>query len=186
MKKTKFVVAFLLVCVLSIGGAVSVFGAVSYGGEYMDVVASDSKMYNIPYFENKNVLFLKKGTYEYLLVSPVVNNIYNESQLYILCTLWQRVTSADDSSWKNSNESEFFVIPISAIDSYVYYANESLTYDGTVFFQQTEAPVARVAVVLPEMVQAEVIPILTIVIGGLALLIGSMVLLPKLKLFLRA
>ncbi len=187
VKKRKFIVAFLLVCVLSMGGAVSVFAFVDYKGDYTDVIASDLNTYTIPGFSDKNVLFLTYGGYEYLYVSPETDNNYNSSglypdDLYIKAVLWKRKSGG---TWTSQRELLNYPISKSSISSYVYYANEDIAYDGTVFFQRTEVPAAVVARILPETVEAEVKKILAVAVGCLALVIGSMVLLPRLKLYLK-
>lgn len=183
MKKTKFIVAFLLVCVLSIGGAVVVFAGTSYEGEYMDLYIGDT-VYTVPNVEG-DYLFLKYGNtgLYYMFDSPNVIEVRRSDTGDTVVVGFKAMYQKSGEKWsvvQGANTNLGLQLALN-----LYACNIDLKdSSGTVVFSKTEVPVVVAARVLPEKVAGEVKTILTIAIGGLALLIGSMVLLPKLKIFL--
>ncbi len=184
MEKRKFIVAFLLVCVLSMGGAVSVFADTAYSGDYMQITASftSSGVYNVPKTASP-YLFLRyddlQGDHYYFIVNPTnVNSLDNGFYTSVSGTIYKV-----SGPWVLSS-SDSVKITSSYIKGYVSTQN-LYNSSGTLVFQRTEVPTAVVARILPETVEAEVKKILVVAVGCLALVVGSMVLLPKLKLYLR-
>lgn len=184
MKKTKFIVAFLLVCVLSIGGAVVVFADNLYDGSTMTISSEDGVSYVVPFVDvtTHNYLLLDFGNPVAVLVdAEMIGNTTHRS--FTHQTLY---SSADGGkTWNIVSRSGRVEYSYTYYNLQRYISSCDVSFENKVVFRKTEVPIARAAVVLPEKVGAEVKTILTIAIGGLALLIGSMVLLPKLKLFLR-
>ena len=82
-------------------------------------------------------------------------------------------------------------IVTSSVDIYTF-SNPSMSYRTTsyiaenstaIFFQRPPVPIVELAISLTKTVQKQTATILPIVVGCLALLIGSLILVPKLKIF---
>lgn len=184
MKKTKFIVAFLLLCVLSIGGAVNVFAFTLYEGEYANLYIGDTT-YTAPKVGG-NYLFLRygnTGTY-YMFDNPSIVEVRKSDSGDCVVIGFKTMYQKLGEKWSIVPGANTNLELQSALSLYACNVDLKDSSDAVVF-PKTEVPVVLAARVLPERVAGEVKTILTIAIGGLALLIGSMVLLPKLKLFLR-
>lgn len=182
MKKTKFIVAFLLVCVLSIGGAVVVFGA-PYEGKYMDLYIGDAT-YSVPVVEG-NYLFMNYNGMYYMFDSPSITKyVNNSSGGYDVNISYVSMYQKIGNTWQAvTGTATAFTLNRSLL---AYGCNVDLKSPNgnTVVFQKTEVPIARVAMVLPEEIAGTARTITIVAVGCLALLVGSIILLPKLKIFL--
>lgn len=180
MKKIKLIVAFLLVCVLSIGGAVVVMADSAYSGDFMQIPCDfvDGGKSNVPSTDLPYLYVRDNADVDYFIINPVISKALDSGGYVTVAGSMYKCSS----SWARSS-SDSLTVRIDYIKGYV--SSQDL-YDssGTLVFRKTEVPVVVAARVLPEKVGAEVKVILTIAIGGLALLIGSITLLPKLKKFL--
>lgn len=183
MKKTKFLVAFLLLCVLSIGGAVNVFAFTLYEGEYMDLYIGDAT-YTAPKVGG-NYLFLRygnTGTY-YMFDNPSIVEVRKSDSGDCVAIGFKTMYQKLGEKWSIVPGANTNLELQSALS--LYACNVDLKdSSGTVVFPKTEVPVVLAARVLPEKIAGEVKMITIVAVGCLALLIGSIVLLPKLKRFL--
>lgn len=185
MKKTKFIAAFLLVCVLSIGGAVNVFAFTSYEGECMDLHIGDVT-YTAPKVSG-NYLFLRygnTGTY-YMFDSPSIVEVRKSDSGDCVVIGFKTMYQKIGEKWSIIPGANTNLALQSALS--LYACNVDLKdSSGTVVFLKPEVPIVAVARVLPEKIAGTVKTITIVAVGCLALLIGSIVLLPKLKRFLVA
>ena len=190
MKKTKFIVAFLLVCVLSIGGAVVVFGA-TYEGSYMTVTLNDDSQVQVPFVDltKHEYLFVvwnaSAKPYYTLFVDPELT-AYG-SAYGIKCSLYyesQTLPDGNMTAWTVMTNNAPFNFNRAYYTVSSYASTVQLDYDGKVVFRKAEVPVVVAARVLPEKIAGTVKTITVVAVGCLALLIGSIVLLPKLRRFL--
>lgn len=105
-----------------------------------------------------------------------------------------RYTSSDGSSWTLKGPTYFtggltlvesnYEVIASNVD--VYVRNSSYEYNNfdEIFFQRPPIPIVELAIPLTATIQNQTAKILPIAVGCLALLIGSITLLPRLKMFL--
>lgn len=191
MKKTKFILAFLLVCVFGIGGTVVVFADVKNdisaldcsvcGADNMDFSNLITSKYFIVMCENSNsqVHLLMQSD------SPIVATLGTKGAVYLNVQSVDRVSKGSVVGKVDMTQRpNGFVLTNVPFSWYTYVSHDILDSDGNVFFRSTEVPVVAVARVLPEKVAGAVKRILTIAIGGLALVLGSIILLTKLKKYL--
>lgn len=171
MKVFKRYLPLLCAALLIIGSSMTVFASSlefpsDYDPKYNYVVIKDSSKY---YFVASTGNFYVNKTDGALLIDSGSNKFY---------------TSSDMTNWKFSHASDNTTV-YSGSKFEVCYSKKNIYYnDDTPFFPQPRVPVAKMAVPLGEMVQKQVGKILPVAVGCLALLIGSIVLLPRLRIFL--
>ena len=182
MKKTKFLVAFLLVCVLSIGGAVVVFAGTNYEGEYMDVYIDDTA-YSAPKVEG-DYLFLRYSSIWYMFDSPNIVEVRRSDTGDSVVIGFKAMYSKSGEKWSVIQGINTNLGLKSALEFYAC-STDLKDSSGTMVFPKTEVPITRAAMVLPAEIAGAVKTITIVAVGCLALLIGSITLLPRLKTFLR-
>lgn len=168
MKKLKFrlILPLLLSLVLVLGSCMTVFAAtysfpegyIDYGYNFI-VDFGDNLIY---WTSDKPFIISKDAAGGLMLSSPG-------------CTKKRRIMN-DNSNFTNYPESSTKAI---ALNGLVVYSDHNLFYDdGTLFFR---VPLARLAVPLKGEIMKHLKTILPVGVGCLALLTGSVVLLPRLR-----
>ena len=205
-KKNRFVrwLPFICATLLLLGSSMSVFAATVYHLP-SDIVDKSEKVFGS---SDYNYLIYRNEDNYYIVVIPSYAVFYHDTSyqfdLWYNSSEYMIASSSDGSNWNelegyaggapqkantyNSNSSK---IVTSNVDVYTISANASyketswIKENSTgVFFQRPPVPIAELAIPLTATVQKQTGIILPIAVCCLALLIGSIVLLPRLKIFL--
>lgn len=178
MKNKVKVFLMVLLGVLCIGGTTTIFASDS---EPRSITLSDGFMLkNIPSTSDK-FLIIKQNNGYYLVYYDFdfVPDLADLSSSK--CSFSCLYKTKDGLSFVQQGVNDFHYIL--AMGELIYSTDDIYCTDGSVFFRVPVDPIMSVQE-LPEKIIAQIKIILSIAIGGLALLIGSIVLLPKLKKFL--
>lgn len=175
MNKSKFIVALLLICAMCVGGSVAVFASTAYEGDTMvirDALGSDVV---VP-FTDADYLYLYNGSYRYFLTNPRVDKKQGDS--YVV--KGDKSFCYTDGNWVYSG-----VLSHLPTQQWSYVITCDVFYDSDLVFQKTVVPVVGAVRNLPDQVLPMIKTIVIVGIGGLALVIGFLILPKKLWLFLR-
>ena len=176
MKKLKKLFFVLLTGIMILGGSVACLADTSYPS--VDEIKLQYNYYFILYASSNDTYYLFNSDVPLIYTGNSVLKPSNGTFSY------ENFIYSDDV-WKSvSKSSNVPSVSFGKTDEFLFSNYDILNKDGSVFFYTEVIPVAKVAEQLPEVVRKQTEIILPIVIGGLALLIGSLTLLPKLRNFL--